>query len=248
MGYSMSKEIIYWLGDYNPEKEAIAKEVKLLHNHFSSSFLFSMTPYKEFKIGKRMIKFYRKLHPLRPFISLVEKQFRISHIFSWGGESYYLNRLKYGPKLLTVSGGLPKDISPETINKADIIVVECELDRQRLIEHGLEPGKIRLIYPGIAPVPARTRASSAQFTILFASAPLFPKMLAARGLYLLLQVAERLKEVSFLILWRKKETEFIDKIINKNKHANVCVINRIVKNMSEIYDKADAVIAPFTTS
>jgi glycosyltransferase involved in cell wall biosynthesis len=243
----MSKKIIYWLGAYNPEMEAVAKEVEVLHNYFRHSFIFSMTPYREFEISRRLFKCYRRLNPLRFLIPLIEKQFDISHIFSWGGESYYLNRLKNGHKVLTVAGGLPGMIQIGTLKKAEIIVVECERDKRRLIEHGLGPDKIRLIYPGIAPRSSQDKRRGPPFTVLFASAPLFPDMFVQRGVYLLLELAERLSDVRFLILWRRKQTEVIEGLISKGNYNNVYFVNRIVENMQQLYAEVDAVIAPFTT-
>jgi glycosyltransferase involved in cell wall biosynthesis len=244
----MSEKIIYWLGAYNPEMEAIAKEVRVLHSYFSDSFVFSMTPYKEFEIGSRMFKCYRKINPLRPFISLLARRFDISHIFGWGGETYYLNRLNNGYKVLTVSGGLPKAIPVETLKKAAILVVESETDKARLIAAGIRPDKIRLIYPGIMPLPGIPKTAKTPFTILFASAPLTAETFASRGMYLLMKVAQKLPDIRFLILWRVRQTELMERLIDGNHRCkNVFFINRIVKNMQEIYQEVDAVIAPFTT-
>ena len=248
----MSKRIIYWTRIYQPGSEAISKEVNTLHSHFRKSFVYSMTSLYnnplslfDFRIGRDRFVFCYLIAPLRLSISAFEKRFDISHVFGNLDNNHYIKKLSKKPIILTAITGEEIN-SLKELEKIDRIVVESDKRKGELIREGIGEERVRLIYPPLdldkfdhAPPPGNG------FNILFASSPMGSSYFRTRGINLLLDAAEKTEDVVFNLLWRKKASRDIEKIIKKKKLKNVNLIDRIIPDMNEIYAEHHATIAPF---
>lgn len=122
------------------------------------------------------------------------------------------------------------------------MVVESERDKQIMDQGGIAATSMRLIRPGfeIAPyVPA-----GGPFRLLFASSPLGKYQLLERGIYLMLEAAQRLRDVEFLFVWRERDADRLSSLVHERGLSNVEVLNGYVPNMGEIYDSVHGSILP----
>jgi len=136
--------------------------------------------------------------------------------------------------------------------KADQLVVLSQGFKEHLIQRGISPEKITLIYNWCQEIDIRGNASlsdsaltaSAQrpFTVLFAGA-----MGIYQGLDTLLQCAEicltQIPDVRFILIGGGADRERLEKMASKMKLDNVDFLPpRSTETMGEIYDLADVLI------
>ncbi|MEA3379001.1 MAG: glycosyltransferase family 4 protein [Nanoarchaeota archaeon] len=243
----MSKKIIYWVQGYRPYDEAISKEIKCLHKHFSSLII---NPINGFKFTKSLICFNFKFFPLGLFLfPFFEKKAKISHIYTSLGNYFYLKLLKRKPIVLTAAGPSPINKIRKCLplyKKLNAIVVETEKEKNLLLQLGVKKDKIKLIYPGIDLTKFKYNKKKGKFTILFASAPLNKEQFHTKGVPLIIKAAKKLENIDFILLWRGKYLKEIKQLTKDCK--NIKVINKRIKDMNKIYSQIDATILPLQST
>ncbi len=205
----MSARVTYWTGTWDPEKEAISKEIQLLRSLGGGDRpVVSFAPGQRTSIdlrGRVLRLSGRRWLALRALAPAVEATGTVNHIFGGLNSSWHLLRsVGRRPTILTVViPGSPSDL--RLCAHVDCFVAEDEPMRQMLIASGIPSTRVRLIYPGIdlhAYRPAG-QVISRPFRILFASSPADPAELEVRGVPLLVETARLCPEMEFVLLWRK---------------------------------------------
>lgn len=249
----MPKKISYFIHDFAPDREALSKEVELLHSYFEGHKDFQVafhdisTKFK-FRISKSMVCYPDWMLPLGYFFTRhLQNHSDLVHIFGSVTGRIYLKILNRRPAVLTNASAIIMDrieSCKSYWSKLDKIIVECNRDKKILLEHGVSPEQLQLIYPGIrfpAVIPPKM---GRKFKILFASAPISNAIgeLSSRGLDLILKVASELKDCEFTLLWRGKHLGQIQDQINTFELNNVILQNEIVPDMTHFYEQFHAII------
>lgn len=240
----------YWMFNFEPQWEAASMELQTLATGFRNLY------------GTRTISLNLNGRPLAlagedkhlpaalalaalPLLLRAARAVPVNHIFASPGERVLTPRLaRLGNTILTVTKGSPAlcavERNLEALSALRYVVVESERHRELFLQLGLEPERIRLIYPGLDPEPYR--AATGPFTILFATSPK-QRDLLTRGVYLMVKVAALLPHVRFRLVWRWNP-ERVRALIRRSRVQNVEVVAGYVSNMKVLYDGAHAVILP----
>ena len=246
--------ISYWTFNYMPKWEAVSMEVKELSTAFAKS---AGTRVIALNLWGRSIKLRgrEKQIPLPyalPAIFLVRRiaaQAQINHVFASPGERILTPRLaRLDNTILTIAKDSPRlDVLEKNVNvlrDLRYIVVESPRHKDLLLQLGIKKDRLKLIYPGVELSPYRPPDS--RFRILFATSPLAKYDLLARGVHLMVRVAELLPEVEFRLIWRRNPAE-LRKLLTANKASNISVLSGYVEDMGAEYDASHATILPALT-
>lgn len=246
------RKILFWTGVIEPHREGISKEVFTLHRHFEDSFVIGTSQgVGKFSLNERYLSIpCWALPSVRFWARYVEKHFSLSHIVQGMNNYHYLKALGRKPAILTAIA-VEDILSMDHYQNVNKIVVECNRDRDKLISHGFDPHKVKVIYPGvdvtnfnhdglIPPEP---------FKILFASSPVSLEYMEPRGIRLLLEAAKIKKDVEFILAWRKwgNTLPLLQQWIRELSLSNVKVIYEDIGDMRGLYRNAHATVLPFTT-
>ncbi len=123
-----------------------------------------------------------------------------------------------------------------------IVVPESEaswagLDRANVKAH-------EVIYPGLAPVPIRSRGpAGSNFTVGFASSPFLEEQWKGRGVDLVLALAEIVPQTRFLVAWRTDAARLREEISRRRLNNVEVQVGSL--DMEQFYGRADAMILPF---
>ncbi len=250
--------ITYYVQRYRPAYEAISKEVQVLTAFFSRHYhikvhnlhldgLFSFSWKKEF--FSQHFAWYLLTFP-RTF--LLSRRSSINHIYTSLGDLPYLPVLQLKNTLLTAAASCSFEKMKRRVRylqKLPVIVVESEKQREQLRSLNLPEEKIKLIYPPVDvekfyhAIPSFP-ASSASFTILYASCPTRQEDFTKRGIYLLRETAGNISGVSFLLAWRDHALTKAQKIFGSI--PSVRIQNGIASDMNFLYAQAHCTIIPYT--
>lgn len=245
----MSKKIIYWTGVYSPEKEAVSKEIHLLHTHFPGSLVYGISSHDwlKFSLKQRyVVHFYRPYRLAPALIPLLSTRFDLSHIYHSLHNRYFLDHLSKKPIILTAATGGDM-LEPARYKKIDRIVLESAYDLERVRQAGIPEEKLSIIYPGLDLSKFSYQEPDEDFTILFASSPFSPEYFGARGIDLLIAAAAACQDVRFLLLWRRwSGTEQTITPMIQDK-TNIVLNTNIIRNMGTFLNGVHTVIAPFTS-
>ena len=249
----MPKKISYFLHDFTPDREALSKETEILYSHFDNYSDFQVaihdisTKFK-MRFSKSRVCYPDWMLPLGYFFTrhLLNHSDLIHIVGSVTGRTY-LKILSQRPAVLTNASAIIMDRveSCKTYwSKLDRIVVECNRDKKILLECGVPPDRLQLIYPGVQLPEVTTPKIGKKFKILFASAPISNALeeFSSKGLDLILKVAAEIKDCDFTLLWRKKHLNRIKGQIDALKLKNVVLQNAIISNVMQIFEQSHAVI------
>jgi glycosyltransferase involved in cell wall biosynthesis len=246
-----SAKVGYWIFNYAPKWEAASKEVERLSTQFADTFetnVISMN-LKNQKVSLRgRVKYLPLPYALvgLPLLSRVAASFQINHFFASLGEYRLLPRLNRFNTVLTITKDTESldDIEKNAGNLKTVkkIVVESEWHRELLLQVGIEREAVHLIYPGVETKPYQP--ATGQFKILFATSPLGSYGFLTRGVYLLIQVAQRLPQVRFVLVWRESNYEKLSNLLAEANVTNIDVLNGYIPDMDEVYRSAHAAILP----
>lgn len=204
----MPPAVTYWTGTWDPEKEAISKEVNALRESARARapvVAFSPANRNRLLLRDRVVTLSpRSWLALRAVAAVVEPQGDITHIFG-GMSSWHLFRaLGRRPILLTAVDSRYRVDGLRLPNARIVrIAVESEADREEWLTTGMPPEHIEVIYPGIEvdwyqPAPLVTERP----TWLFASTPADPAEFETRGVVLLVELARHRPDIDILVPWR----------------------------------------------
>lgn len=245
--------ICYWTFNYEPRWEAASKEVEALVGAFRTEFGTRIVSLDRW--GEYVKLFGRDKHlPLPwamlglPWILREARKVDINHVLSSPGGRFVLPRLARSDcSILTITkqnatlDGLERNI--DTLKAFDAVVVESERYEDLLLQVGLVPERVWLIYPG--ETCRAYRPAPGPFTVLFATSPRKHDLLA-RGIWLMIRAAERMPDVRFRFLWRRNPEE-VQSLIRRLDLPNVDLTAGFVEDMGEVYDSVDTVILPALT-
>lgn len=246
----MPPRIAYWTSSFEPHMEAIASEVALLRRRFPGSVAWGLTHRRWVLLSRRRgYCVHPRLHLLfRLATRVFESAFDIHHVFGSLGDWFYLNRPRRQPTVLTVASGGPA-VERHLLERVERFVVEYPQAREELDRHGIERGRVRLVFPPVdlgkfAPAPP----PDGPFTVLFASSPEEPDWLEARGIPHILDAAALRPGIRFRLLWRPWGTSegVVRRWIAERGLRNVELSVGRWADMAAQYNAAHACVAPFT--
>ena len=250
MDSRLPARIIYFTGWLAPEMEGISKEVFTLASHFKAPVIgiSKLQPFK-MDLARKAFGFSAKRYYLAKSVTfMLSRLFKIVHVYDSLDNWIYLSSV---PKNTILTGVVGEGTLPiKLYRKMAFVVVDDEEKRLRLIKRGIDPEKIKIIYPGIdikpylevpqpPPVPP--------FRVLFASSPPTSEELKPRGVFDLLEAAARLPKIEFIFLWRPWGDSFpkIKEEIEKRGLKNVRLICEKVQDIRKYFKECHAMIAPF---
>ncbi len=250
MDSRLPARIIYFTGWLAPEMEGISKEVFTLASHFKAPVIgiSKLQPFK-MDLARKAFGFSAKRYYLAKSVTfMLSRLFKIVHVYDSLDNWIYLSSV---PKNTILTGVVGEGTLPiKLYRKMAFVVVDDEEKRLRLIKRGIDPEKIKIIYPGIdikpyLKVPQPPPASP--FRVLFASSPPTSEELKPRGVFDLLEAAARLPKIEFIFLWRPWGDSFpkIKGEIEKRGLRNVRLIYKKIQDIKKYYKDCHVVIAPF---
>jgi glycosyltransferase involved in cell wall biosynthesis len=245
----MPPRIAYWTSSFEPHMEAVASEVALLRQHFKPSIAWGLS-HRHWLFCSRQRGFC--VHPrlsgvFRGLTWLVGAAFQLNHIVGSVGDWFYLRGTR-SPTVLTLATQNPP-VELALLRRIDRFVVEYPGGRDTLLQLGIEPRQIQLIFP---PVDLErfhpTPAPNEPFTVLFASSPDVDDWLDARGVPQLLDAARLRPQMRFRLLWRPwgNSLEPVRRLIVQRRLENVEVVVGAHTDMPGQYRQAHVTVAPFT--
>jgi glycosyltransferase involved in cell wall biosynthesis len=259
--------VTYWTGWLSPEMEGCSKEVFALKDHFPRSRIFGLSPNYTFKASRRQryIGMHVRFDPLFRVVGpLLERLSDVGHIYGGLGEWFFLKVLGRRPLILTVAVVTPS-LERRAYAAVRRFVVHATSTARELADMGIDPGAIRLIYPGIdlerfQPLPREAvapdfvrgffpGADPSRFRVLFATTPGTAAGIEARGVGLLREAARRLPDVDFLLPWRPWDgAEAVIRSVTAGAPPNFLVQEGLIGDMRTAYQAVDATAAPFVAA
>jgi glycosyltransferase involved in cell wall biosynthesis len=240
--------VTYWTGTWDPDKEAISKEVQLLRFLGGSkrpvvSFSAGQTPGVD--VGNRVLRLSDRQWPLlRAAAPLLELPGEINHVFGGLGWGHLLRALGRRPTLFTAALPGPA-LSTLSQRRVDLFAAESETLVGLLRESGVPPQRIRLIYPGIDLYQYRPGTPPAlhPFRVLFASTPSRTAEFESRGIVLLVETARLCPDIEVVLLWRQwGDEEAAQRVLDGLRlPANVRLEYLGDRDMPTVYRSAHAV-------
>ncbi|HXG08815.1 MAG TPA: glycosyltransferase [Gemmataceae bacterium] len=246
----MPPRIAYWTSAFEPEMEAIAAEVALLRRQFPGSVAWGLTHRHRLLLSwRRGYGLSPRLHLLfRAATRLLEPFFQLNHVFGSPGDWFYLEGSRRRPIVLTVATWtLP--VEPALLRRVECFVVEHPGGRDLLKQAGIDPGRVRLIFPPVdlerftpSPPPA------GPFTVLFASSPDKAEWLEGRGVPQLLEAARLRPHMRFRLLWRPwgDSAPRVRQWIAERGLRNVELVTGCFPDMAVHYRQVHVTATPFT--
>ena len=177
----MRPRVTYWTGTWDPEREAISKEVEILRrSHDRRASVVAFSPGNRSALvptdgvwrlsGRQWIAF-------RALAACIEPQGQVTHAFGHLDGWHLLRSLGRRPFVFTVvvSG---KPLEPRIYDRVSVFAAESEPIAAGLRTAGIADDRIRVVYPGVdlvrfspAPMPPKV-----PFRLLFAiRLPILPR-------------------------------------------------------------------------
>jgi glycosyltransferase involved in cell wall biosynthesis len=252
MDRAVPPRVTYWTGTWDPEKEAISKEVDTLR-----TMQTDLAPVVAFSPGNRS-----RIHPRRRVITMSSRRwllFRglaacleptadISHVFGALDSWHALRSLGRRPIVLTlVAAGEP--VHRALYDKVRVFVSESPRIAQTLADLGIPAERIRVIYPGVnlSRFPVVAPPEHGPFRILFASWPEESDQIDGRGIPLLIELARHRRDIQVVLLRRPwgdvaGTTRAVEAL---GLPANVSVEELGSRSMADLYAGVHATAALF---
>jgi glycosyltransferase involved in cell wall biosynthesis len=203
----MQPRIAYWTGTWEPQREAISKEIIMLRAFNRSKLpVVSFSPEQRSTYRHRdraILLSSRRWMTLRAIAAAVEAAADLNHVFG-GFESWHLLRsVGRRPILLTTALLSPPVVDRRQTEKVTAFAAEAPVLVDDLRRCGVPKNRIELVYPGVdlaehypAPLPA------GRLRVLFASSPRSPRGFEERGIPMMVEAARHAPDVDFVFLWR----------------------------------------------
>jgi glycosyltransferase involved in cell wall biosynthesis len=244
--------VTYWTGRWEPDKEAISKEVQALRiGHRATSPVVSIAPGQRFSIdvADRVLRLPTRLWPvLRAAALAIEPTGDVSHVFG-GFSSWHLLRA-LGRRAVILTAVTAGDGSTAVLPRApQIVAVESEELVDEWIAAGVSRDRIRVVYPGVdlrryVPIP---QSHAGRFQLLFASSPSTAAEFEPRGIPLLVELARVRPDIDIVVPWRRWgfSTESQAALAALHPPGNLIVHSEDVHDMRRYYGQAHATVALF---
>jgi glycosyltransferase involved in cell wall biosynthesis len=247
MGRGVPPKVTYWTGTWDPQREAISKEIEVLRGlgrarapvvSYSSGQGFSVD------IRNHVVCLGASQWPLlHPIAAMLEPRADVNHVFGALDAWHLLRAPRRRPTILTVAvPGAPT--VPAAHTRVRAFVGESEAAVDALLAAGVPHERVRLIYPGvdlhsyrIGPPPLDP------FRILFASTPADPAEFSDRGIPLLVELARACPDVEVVLLWRswgdRDAARWALEALKPT--SNLKVEQRNGRSMTEVYQSVHAI-------
>lgn len=248
----MPARVTYWTGTWDPDKEAISKEIVSLRTGSRATapvVAFSSGHSSRLRLGSRVLCLSdRRWLFLRAVAALVESTGQVTHVFGGRASWHLLRSLGRRPILLTAVVAHEGSAPLPTSNLARV-VVETDDAVDEWVRAGIAPDRVRVQRPGIdldryrrSPPPM-----SGRFRLLFASTPSDPLEFEARGIPLLVALARLRPDVDVVLPWRqwgdvRKARRAIERL---GPPPNFVVLHEETADMREHFARAHATVAMF---
>lgn len=244
-------EVRYWIFNYEPQWEAVSKEIDSLVHGLDGAVDASVV---SLNVRDRRLHWRgrRKRIPLPHGLSLYLLLRRhaagagINHLFASASERWLSPMLASHRGVVTVAKGSASlgriERNADTLRAFRAVVVQSEWDHDLMRQVGVPEQALRLIRPGIPLAPYREPQEP--FTIVFASSPFAADDFLTRGVQLLLRTAPRLPDVRFVLVWRGRHLDKLRRLIRESGAAGVEVRNGVIPDMGAVYDEAHAAVLP----
>ena len=251
--------VVYWNTTcLQPEIEAVSREVRELADRFADSRVVAVSPHLSLIVrdGGRTLGFHPVWDPLlRLLFPLIERGADVNHVYGEPGPWVFYKTLKKKPTVLTVASEKGDLVLP-FLARCGAVVAQTREFKRRLLQAGVAPEKVHLIYPGVdlegfrpAPVPPSTDTPR----VLFASAPRSAEEMAPRGVNLLLDWAARDPNSHLRLLyraWAGGDTAYAPTRgrIDGEGLKNVELTHGAEAAMSALYPRFHFTVIPYTTA
>jgi glycosyltransferase involved in cell wall biosynthesis len=244
--------VSYWTGWLDPQMVAVSKEVHQLMRQFPGSWAFGLSTHYLVYASWQRRSF--GLHPrfyqvARPVLGILERQFDISHIYTSLADWHFLAALGHRPLVLTMTQhGIPG--TPELLGKIDRVVAETERLAADAVQHGVDPQRVSVIYPGVNLSQFRaTQPPGRPWKCVFASSPENETEIHTKGVDLLLEAAAARPHIEFTFLWRPfgRAADQAFERVRERAPVNVVLRKERIADMAEFLGQFHFGIAPFRT-
>ena len=241
----------YWVFNYMPQWEGVSKEIASLREGLGGTIDGSLVSLdtKERRLALKGREQRVPLPyglPLYPLLKRHAGNPGVNHLFASGGERWLTPLLARPNGILTVAKDTTSlgayERNGESFRRFGAVVVQSERDREIMRQLGVGEAALRLIRPGVDPVPYREGPDP--FTILFASSPLTAEHFLSRGIYLMVRAAARLPDVRFLLVWRRRHLAKLQRVIAGARATNIEILDGVIPDMGALYDRVHATILP----
>ncbi len=244
--------IAYYTGWLRPDSEGTSREVFALAQHFGASYILGMSPHDGFRLiwSKRAFGLHPRAYlALNLALPLLERTQELSHIYDELGCWHYLKNLKCKPIILTATAG-QTPLPFHFYDQVFALVVDSEYRYNQMLQLGFPKQKLRLIYAGIDTNHFKSLHQpplAKPFKVLFATAPPTSAELEGRGVWQILEAAQLLPEIEFILVWRSwgDSLQTVKNKIRELRLSNITLIDRFVSDMRLMYHRVHCVLAPF---
>jgi len=208
-----------------------------------------------FRFGWRLSSFHFLYYPLLFWwAKRINRNSGLSHIYTSLGDLPFLTLLKKKPIVLTSAAPCPgvklrKRI--KFLKRLDQVIVETETDCLKLLKYGLNPNKVKLIYPPVNlekfTYHKNQKESDNTFRILYATCPEKKRDFRIKGWYLLLKTVPLLeRNMIFDCPWRYNSYSLVKKMIHPKIKDKINLYFSIEREMNKKYGEVDCTIIPYT--
>jgi glycosyltransferase involved in cell wall biosynthesis len=242
----MPQGVSYWTGLWEPNRDAVSKDVAVLRNALAPSApVVSLSMHQSsWRLTNGVVRLSgRHKLALRALAAVRERRYALSHVVFGMHAWQLLKVLGRRPILFSVvTAGNP--LPTVLRDKVTMFVAETEALARQLREDGVAGERVRVVYPGVdlnrfSPVARPVRP----FTVLFASPSTSVFDLSACGIPLLIEAARLCPDINFTLLWpgSNDRAAFDRALADLNPPSNVLTVRDDVGDMATMYQQADAV-------
>jgi len=253
----MQKKVTLFVNDFTPGKEGVSNAINILLTHLRNDPSLNITLHEisrssRVKFSPSHISYPLFFLPLGTLVTkYLERKSDLIHICGSLTGRIYMKMLNRQPILLTNASAIQEGRVKECKQhwgKLTKVVVECHRDQARVINYGLDPHKVSMIYPAVNTAHLSYHRPPDRFTVGFASSPIsnHNSSIKNRGVDLLLSAARELPDVDFVLLWRRKHYPALRQLIPNRMTDNISVTNCILPDMNTFYATIHCTILPST--
>jgi len=250
---NMSKEITIYSQNFKPDNEAVSKEINVILENINGKNVLKLWNIDfnkiKFKFTPKKISYYFLGHILLLPKLIFNSRKGFNHIYTSLGDTLFLPFISKYNTILTSGANCIFDKQKimrrkKYLDKIKLIIIETELEKNKLEEWGFNKNKIKLIRQGVNLKHFKYKKEK-EFKVLFATSPPKKNKFEERGIYLLLDVVQEMKNTKFVFVWRNKHYKKLMFEVKKRNIKNLEIINQQT-NMKKIYENISCTIVPFT--